>query len=167
LEVELMLAEVFQDNACDPTVLLKHFCVDENVIKVYAHYTFSNEVPEDVVHHGLEGGQAISESKKHKKRFKQSPVGPEGSLPLISLMNAHIVVTPLDIQFCEVLCPSEVIDELRNEGEEVAILHCLERAILLFNEEDGRSHQQLGGADVTRVQDLLKESIKLVLFFRQ
>ncbi|KAG6896183.1 hypothetical protein C0993_008694, partial [Termitomyces sp. T159_Od127] len=63
-EVELMLVEAFQDNVRDLVVLLKHLGVDEDVVKVYAHYTFRNEVPEDVVHHCLESGHTAGESDK-------------------------------------------------------------------------------------------------------
>ncbi|KAG5350870.1 hypothetical protein C0989_008950 [Termitomyces sp. Mn162] len=96
-EVELVLAETFQD-------------------KVYTHYTLCNEVPEDVVHHCLEGGWAIGESKEHNKRFKQSLVGLEGGLPFVSLLDMHIVVAPPDVQFSEVLHTLEVVDELGDEG---------------------------------------------------
>ncbi|KAG5349506.1 hypothetical protein C0989_003360 [Termitomyces sp. Mn162] len=139
LEVELVLAEAFQNET------------NEDVIEVHAHYTLYNEVLEDVVHHGLEGGWAVGETKEHNKWLKQSLVGLEGHLPLISLLNVHIVVTPLDVQFSEVLHTLEVVDELRDEGERVAILHHhdveylivlyqLEGAILLFDEEDWRGH---------------------------
>ncbi|KAG5340399.1 hypothetical protein C0989_001817, partial [Termitomyces sp. Mn162] len=105
-EVELVLAEVFQDEAHDLAGFLQGFGVDEDVIKVYTHYAFGNKVSEDVVHHCLEGGWAI-----------------EGGLPLISLLDAYIVVAPPDIQFSEVLHIPEVVDELRDEGERVAVLH--------------------------------------------
>ncbi|KAG5342016.1 hypothetical protein C0989_005696 [Termitomyces sp. Mn162] len=97
LEVELVLAEAFQDKVSDLTVFLQHFGIDEDVVKVYTHYALCYEVLEDVVHHGLKGGRAIDESKEHNKQFKQLPIGPEGSLPLIFFLNVHIVVTPLDI----------------------------------------------------------------------
>ncbi|KAG6867153.1 hypothetical protein C0993_006213, partial [Termitomyces sp. T159_Od127] len=59
LEIELMLVEVFQDDACDLAVLFKYFGVDEDVTKVYAHYAFSDEVSKDVIHHFLKSGKAI------------------------------------------------------------------------------------------------------------
>ncbi|KAG5337720.1 hypothetical protein C0989_009014 [Termitomyces sp. Mn162] len=132
-KVELVLAEVFQDEVSDPTVLLQHFGVDDNVIKVYAHYTLHNEVPEDVIHHGLEGGGAVGESKEHNEWLEQSLVGLEGGLPLVSLLDMHIVVAPPDIQFSEVLHTPEVVDELGDEGEGVAILYCygIENLIIL------------------------------------
>ncbi|KAG5351689.1 hypothetical protein C0989_005244 [Termitomyces sp. Mn162] len=114
---------MFQDKVCDLAVLFQHFSVDEDVIEVYAHHVFGNKFLEDIVHHCLKGGWAIGESKEHNERFKQSPVGLEGNLPLISLLDAHVVVAPPDIQFGEVPCTPEVVDELRDEGEGVAVLH--------------------------------------------
>ncbi|KAG5333120.1 hypothetical protein C0989_006273, partial [Termitomyces sp. Mn162] len=78
LEVELVLAEAFQDKMGDLTVFLQHFSVDEDVIKVYAYYTLHNKVLKDVVHCGLEGGWAVGETKEHDEWLKQSPVGLEG-----------------------------------------------------------------------------------------
>ncbi|KAG5349840.1 hypothetical protein C0989_001641 [Termitomyces sp. Mn162] len=97
LEVELVLAEAFQDKASDPTVFLQHFGIDEDIIKIYTHYALCYEVPEDVVHHGLKSGRAVGESKEYNEWLKQSLVGPEGGLPLVSLLDVHIVVTPPDV----------------------------------------------------------------------
>ncbi|KAG5723895.1 hypothetical protein E4T56_gene9823 [Termitomyces sp. T112] len=88
---------LIQDETGDLTVFLQHFGVDEDVIEVHAHYTLHNEVLEDVIHHGLEGGQAVGETEEHDEQLKQSPVSPEGHLLLVSFLNAHIVVTPSDI----------------------------------------------------------------------
>ncbi|KAG5732064.1 hypothetical protein E4T56_gene18820 [Termitomyces sp. T112] len=136
-------------------MFLQHFGVEEDVIEVHTHYTLYNEVLEDVIHHGLDGGQAIGETKEYDKQLEQFLVGPEGCLPLISFLNMHIVVTPPDVQLSEVLHAAEVVDELRDEGEGVTVLYYygveylvvlyqLEGAILLFDEEDWRSHWGLG-----------------------
>ncbi|KAG5350705.1 hypothetical protein C0989_009606 [Termitomyces sp. Mn162] len=175
LEVELVLAEAFQDKASNLTVFLQCSGIDEDVIKVHTHYALCYEVSEDVVYHGLEGGRAIGESKEHNEQLKQSPVGPEGSLPLISLLNVHIIVTPPDIQLSEVLHTPEVVDELRDEGKRITVLHHhgieylvvldqLEGAILLFDKEDQRSHWRLEWVDATGVQVLLQKCIELILF---
>jgi hypothetical protein len=63
---------------------------------------------ENVIHHCLEGGRAISESEEHDERFKESAVGPKSSLPFISGLNANIVEAPADIQLSEVLCTMEL-----------------------------------------------------------
>ncbi|KAG5338304.1 hypothetical protein C0989_007609 [Termitomyces sp. Mn162] len=101
-EVELVLAEVFQDKAHDAVVLLQHFGIDEDVIKV----------------------AKILVSPKNITRGLNNPlVGLEGSLSLTSLLDAHIVVAPLDVQFSEVLHTEEVVDELGDEVEGAAVLH--------------------------------------------
>ncbi|KAG5353606.1 hypothetical protein C0989_004714 [Termitomyces sp. Mn162] len=91
------MKQAFQDEASDPTVLLQHFGADEDVIEVYAHYALHNEVLEDVIHYSLEGGRAVGESEEYNKLLKQSPVGLKGGLPLVSLLDTHIVVVLLDI----------------------------------------------------------------------
>ncbi|KAG5726821.1 hypothetical protein E4T56_gene586 [Termitomyces sp. T112] len=122
----------------------------------------------------LRYGGAIGETEEHNKWFKQLPVGPEGCLPFVFLLDVHIVVTPPDVQFCEVLHTPEVVDEFGDEGERVAILHHhsieylvvlyqLEGAILHLDEEDWRSHWGFGQLDMTRVQVLLEEGIELIL----
>ncbi|KAG5351623.1 hypothetical protein C0989_005591 [Termitomyces sp. Mn162] len=131
-EVELVLAEAFQDEASDLMVLLHCFSVDEDIVEVYAHYALCNEVLEDVVHHGLEGGGAVGKSEEHNKQLEQSLVGLEGSLPLISLLDIHVVAPP-DVQFSEVPHTPEVVDELRDEEEGVVILYChgIENPVIL------------------------------------
>ena len=67
---------------------------DQDVVQIDHHDTLRYEVPEDVVYHGLEGGRTVSHSKEHYQGFEQTSVGPEGSLPLISGLNADVVETP-------------------------------------------------------------------------
>ena len=82
-------------------------------------------------------------------------VGLEGSLPLIALLDLDIIVPPPKIQLGEVLCPLELVYELRNERNWITILdgHCVQGsvvlhqpkgAILLLDEEYWRCHGQLG-----------------------
>ncbi|KAG5352296.1 hypothetical protein C0989_002898 [Termitomyces sp. Mn162] len=132
-EVELVLVEAFQDKASNPTVLLQHFGVDEDVVEVYTHYVLHKEVPEDVVHHSLKDGRAVGESEEYNEWLKQSLVGLEGGLPLVSFLDMHIVVAPLNIQFSEVSCTLEVVSKLGDEGKRVAILYChgIENLIIL------------------------------------
>ena len=65
---------------------------------------------------------AVCETEEHYQRFEQPSVGPKGTLPLIALMNANIVVPPVNIQLGEVFGSAKLIDELRDEGYVVAIL---------------------------------------------
>jgi len=70
---------------------------DQDVVQVDHHDTFCYEVPEDVVHYGLEGGGAVGHAKEHYQRFKQASIGPESCLPLISGLDADVVETPTNI----------------------------------------------------------------------
>jgi hypothetical protein len=71
----------------------------------------------------------------------------EGSLPLIALSDANIIVSPSYIELGEVLCTLESIDEIVDEGKKVSIFSCdgvecsivldeVELTILLLDEED-------------------------------
>ena len=70
---------------------------DQDVVQIDHHDTLRYEVPEDVVHHGLEGGQTVGHSKEHYQGFEQISIGLEGCLPLISGLNVDVVETPADI----------------------------------------------------------------------
>jgi hypothetical protein len=84
----------------------------------------------------------------------------------------------LDIEFGEVTCASELVNEVRDEREQVRILHrlcvkCLivldqsETPILLLDEEHWSCHWGLGGMDPTGCQVLLNEGIQLRLLVRR
>ncbi|KAG5339228.1 hypothetical protein C0989_005142 [Termitomyces sp. Mn162] len=74
MPIKLVLAEAFQDNAHDLAMLLQGFGVDEDIVKIHANNTFHNQIMEDVIHHSLEGGQAVGETKEHHQRFKESMI---------------------------------------------------------------------------------------------
>jgi hypothetical protein len=141
-------------------VLFHCFCKDEDVIQVDTDYTLDDKILENVIHHGLEGGWAVSETEEHHQRFEKSSVGVECSLPFITFLDADIVVPPADIKLGEVACTSKMIDKVRNERKWIDILdslciECLivldklERSILLLNEEYWCCYEGLRGADLT------------------
>ena len=66
-------------------------------LRYCAHHSLHDEVMEGVIHHGLECSGAIGEAKEHDQQFEQPLVCPECCLPLISFLNAHIVIAPADI----------------------------------------------------------------------
>jgi len=60
-------------------------------------YTLGDQVLEYLVHHGLESGRAVGEPKNMTK--VQKVLGLCGSgLPLITFLDADIVVSPSDIK---------------------------------------------------------------------
>jgi len=70
----------------------------------------------------LEGGRAVGHSEKHYEGFEEAIVGAEGCFPFISGLDAYIIETPVDIQFCEVSRSTELRDEFRDEGEQISVL---------------------------------------------
>ena len=70
---------------------------NEYVIHVDGQASLVYDFFEDVIHHCLKGNGTVHEAKEHYHRFKQALVCPEGSFPLVSFPDLHIVVSPLDI----------------------------------------------------------------------
>ena len=99
------------------------------------HVSFINEVLKDVIHHGLEGGQAVGEAEEHDQGFEEAPIRSEGSFPLVSLFDSYIVVSPTYIQFCKVsgLGVQNPVDNVRYEGQWIGVLHrhCIELSVVL------------------------------------
>ena len=87
---------------------------DQDVVQVDHHNTFCYEVPEDVVHHSLEGGQTVSHFKEHYQGFEQALISSEGRLPLVSGLNVNVVETLMDIQLGEVSGPAELGHKFRD-----------------------------------------------------
>src|SRR5258707_10250911 len=77
--------------------------VNEYVIHVADSLIAINEGAEDVIHHCLEGGGRVAQSKEHDKGFKQSTVRGEDCLPLIPFLQSDIVETPAEVQGSEPL----------------------------------------------------------------
>jgi len=70
----------------------------------------------------LEGSGAVSHSKEHHKGFKEAVIGAEGCFPFISGLDAYIIETLADIQFCKVPGSVELRDEFGDEGKRISVL---------------------------------------------
>jgi hypothetical protein len=84
-EVEFVFLESLHYSSDHSQVFHQCLGEDEDVIQVHTDHSFHDEVSENVIHHGLEGGRAVHESKEHNQWFKQSSVCPECCLALISV----------------------------------------------------------------------------------
>src|ERR1700685_2626882 len=109
-EMEFVLSESFQYQSCHSVMFFHCLCKDEDVIQVDTDHVFSDEVLEDVVHHGLEGGWAVSETEEHHQWFEKPSVGVECSLPFITFLDTDIILPPADIELGEVVCTPKTID---------------------------------------------------------
>ena len=101
-----------------------------------------------VVHETLKGGRGIGESKEHYSRFKESFMSDKGSLPLVSILDTHVIIFPANIKFGENLCSLEFINKVGDKWEGVCIMDCVfidiavvltgtEITIFLLNKEEG------------------------------
>ena len=75
--------------------------MDKDVVHVNGDVSFVDQIAEDEVHHGLECGGGVRKTKKHDHGFKEAAVSFKGSLPLISVANAYVVIPPPDVQLRE------------------------------------------------------------------
>ncbi len=72
--------------------------MDGYVIHINGYTPLVNEIVEDGVHHRLECGQGVGESKEHDRWFVQAFVGYECCLPLVFFFDKNLVVSPLNIE---------------------------------------------------------------------
>ena len=117
-----MFRQYLQDSPDRSFMLLFCLCKDQNVVQVYYNNPFRYNGSEDIIHHSLEGSGAVGHSEKHYEGFKEAMVGAEGRFPFISGLDAYIIETPVDIQFCEVSGSTELRDEFRDERERISVL---------------------------------------------
>jgi len=103
-------------------MLLFYLHKDQDVVQVHYDNPFRYDSSEDIVHHSLKGSGAVGHSEEHYEGFEEASVGAKGHFPLISRLDAYIIETPADIQFCEVPGSVELGDELGDEGERIFIL---------------------------------------------
>ena len=98
-----MLLEHVQDSGHHLLMMFNHVGVQQDVVHVDCHVAFINEVLENVIHHHLEGGQAIGETEEHDKGFEEALICSEGSFPLITLLNSYIAVSQCMSNFVKCL----------------------------------------------------------------
>ena len=133
--------------------------VDEKIIHVADEPSFGNHVTEGVVHETLEGGGEVGESEEHHHGFKKSFVGNEGRLPLVTIFDSYVVVSPADVELSENLGVSQLVHEIGDEGKGVGVadgmfvdvmivLARAESSILLFDKEEGRGLRGVRWADL-------------------
>ena len=137
---------------------------EENIIEVDDKMAFIDKVGEDGVHKGLEGRWCVTKAEGHDEWLKEAKRALEGCFPFITFSDMDVIVTPADVELCEVARTLEFIDEFGDKGKRSGILDCniVEGAIVLdgmkgtsssFGDEEERySKGRLGWANVTFLQ---------------
>src|SRR5712672_394259 len=137
---------------------------EENIIKVDDEMAFIDKVGEDGVHKGLEGRGCVTKTEGHDEWLKEAERALEGCFPFVAFADTDVIVTPADVELCEVTRSLELIDEFGNKRKGSGILDgdIVDGAIVLdgskgataaFGDEEERySKGRRGGADVTFLQ---------------
>ena len=117
-----MFRQYLQDSPDRSFMLLFCLCKNQNVVQVHYDNPFHYNSSEDIVHYSLEDSGTVGHSKEHHEGFEEAVIGMKGHFPFISGLDACIIETPADIQFCEVLGSAELRDEFRDEGKRISVL---------------------------------------------
>ena len=159
LQVEVELSHALEDT-------MSSFCVglgirggNEEVIYIDDKPSFSNHVPEGVIHESLERCGGVTKAEEHDRWFEEPFVGDEGHLPLVTVFDADVVVPPTNVKFGEVASIFQLVHEVRDKGKGVGVaggvfveisvvLAGAELTVLLFDKEEGR---HLGGVRRTNL----------------
>ena len=74
---------------------------DKEVVHINDEPSFCDHVSEGVIHELLEHCWGVGESKAHYSWFKEALMCDKGSLPLVAIFDADVVVSPADIKLGE------------------------------------------------------------------
>ena len=112
-----MFPEVRKDSMSSLVVQFQvFFSMDTQIIHIDLEPLVRDHVNEDVVHKCLKSQWGIAKTKKkHDSRFKEAKGGDECGLPLIFLLHADVVVSPLDIKLGEESGVLHIVNQLRDE----------------------------------------------------
>ena len=100
----------------------------------------------------------------------------EGGLPLVTILDANIVVPPADVKLSKQFGVFEFVDEVGDEGKWIGvaggmfvqvsvILTGAETAVLLFDKEEWGCLGGVGRANLSTVEVFLEEVFGGFLFF--
>lgn len=172
--IEVILLKNTKDLIDNLPVLFKCLREDEDVVHVHNYLARVNKVLENSVHHGLEGCRGVHQTKEHDSWFVETMIGLECSFPLISFLDADVVVSPAEVNFGENTGPFELVDEFGNEGKGIlvldsafveftVVLYRAQSTVLLLDKEKGTCHSRLAWTDISLLEVFTNEGIKLDL----
>src|SRR5258708_4647904 len=122
-EEQLVGMEGLEYLLSDPPMVCEGGGVDEDVVHVANGFIAIDKGVEDVIHHHLEGGQRVAQSKEHDEQLKKSSVHGEGCLPLIPFLQLDIVEAPTEVQGGEPFCIMQPGEHIRDQQKQVGVLH--------------------------------------------
>ena len=119
--MEVKLSHSLKDTASLLSMSCRIGGGDEEVIHIDNQLSFSDHVLEQVIHELLECGRGVAKAEEHDSRFKESFVGDEGRLPLVTIFDMNIVIPSMNIKLSEVASIFQLVHEIRDERKVVGI----------------------------------------------
>jgi hypothetical protein len=71
-------------------------------IKIDGDDSLCDKILANHIHHHLESGWTVGETKVHHQQLKQASICVEGGLPLITLSDVDIILSLVDIKLSEI-----------------------------------------------------------------
>src|SRR6267154_3605376 len=97
---------------------------EENIIEVDNEMSFIDKVRKDGIHKGLKGRRCVTKAEGHDEWFKEAERALEGCFPFVTFSNTDVIVTPANVELCEVVRTLEFIDEFGDKGKRSGVLDC-------------------------------------------
>ena len=94
---------------------------DKEVIHINDKPSFSDHIAERVIHEPLERGRGVGKPEEHYCRFEEAFVCDEGGLPLVAILDADVVVSPLDVKLSKQFGVLEFVNEVGDEGKWIGV----------------------------------------------
>ena len=149
---------------------------NKEVVHINDEPSFSDHVTERVVHESLERGGGVGKPEEHYRWFEEAFMCNKSGLPLVTVLDADIVIPPADVKLSKQFGIFEFVDKVGDEGEWVGvaggmfiqvsvILTGAEAAILLFDKEERRCLGRVRGANLSTVEVFLEEVLSGFSFF--
>ena len=113
--------QAIQDVSDVNVVLFQRIGEDEDIIEI-VHYKDVSHVSEDMVHKGLKCSGCLGEPYRHNQELERAVSCPEGGFPLVASCNANIVVASMEVKLGVDLCTAQLVEEVGDKGNWVAIL---------------------------------------------
>jgi hypothetical protein len=73
----------------------------EDVVHVDRQPVLSEFLPEQCIHHGLEGGWGVGHPEEHYLWLEEAVVRDKHCLPLVSIAYPYVIIPPADIELGE------------------------------------------------------------------
>ena len=96
--MELQLSHALEDASGAFTMGFFVQGENEKIVHVDDEPSFSDYVPEGVIHELLECGWRVGKPEEHDCWFKKPFMGDKGSFPLVTIFDVDVVVTPSDVK---------------------------------------------------------------------